>query len=333
MLNKSSLIIPAWNAESTIYDCLLSAIKADNSPDEIIVINDNSNDLTKKIVNDVIKIYPKVKIYSLKNNIGPAAARDYGVKKSIGSMLFFTDSDTIILSKTFVNSLNTLNKFNADAISGIYHPDPINSGSTQLYKALFFYFQFSKYNKPFAYETFNGQIALIKKEIYLKVGGYNSKIKWGMDNENEELGRRIKKNYKLLLDPSFQVKHNFPGFKQLTKTYFHRVSSWVLIFMEDLKFESGGTASIDSGLAALSVPLFLFLLLASLLFSKFFLVLFFMFLILWLYGYVNFFIYIMKNKPRFLISSIVLNLWFSSIISFGAFWGILRWVFGNRVMK
>ena len=31
-------------------------------------------------------------------------------------------------------------KYNADAVSGIYHPEPINLGKTQLYKALFFYF-------------------------------------------------------------------------------------------------------------------------------------------------------------------------------------------------
>jgi len=332
MINKTSLIIPAWNAEKTIYDCLMSAIKANKSPDEIIVVNDNSEDKTKIIVDEIINHYPKIKIFSLKKNIGPAAARDYGVKQSSGKLLFFTDSDTIILENTFVNSLNTLIKYNADAISGIYHPEPINAGKTQLYKALFFYFQFSKYKMPFSYETFNGQIACIKKNVYSKVGGYNSKIKWGMDNENEEFGRRIKKDFKLLLDPSFQVKHNFPDFYKLTRTYFFRVSSWMLIFMDDLKFESGGPAAVDSGLAALSVPIFLFFLLMSLLYSQIFLIFFLLFLLIWLLGYIKFFIYIARTKPRFLIYSIMLNLWFSSIISFGACWGVLRWLKGNRVL-
>ena len=48
---------------------------------------------------------------------------------------------------------------------------------------------------------------------------------------------------------------NDPDFKKLTTTYFHRVSTWMYIFMHDLKFESGGPAAIDSGAAALSVPL------------------------------------------------------------------------------
>ena len=330
---KSSLIIPAWNAENTIYDCLLSAIKANKPPDEIIVVDDNSNDKTRIIVDNIIKNYPQVKIFSLKKNIGPAAARDYGVNKSNGNLIFFTDSDTTILANTFLNSLNTLIKYNADAISGIYHPEPINKGNTQLYKALFFYFQFSKYNKPFSYETFNGQIALITKDVYLKVGGYNSEITWGMDNENEELGRRIIKKHKLLLDPTFQVKHNFPGFNKLTKTYFYRVSSWMLVFMEDMKFESGGPAALDSGLAALSVPIFLLFLTIGLIFNSIFIILFFIFLIIWLNGYIKFFRYVLTNKPKFLVQSILLNLWFSSIISFGAIWGLLRWIIGHRVIK
>ena len=333
MLIKSSLIIPVWNAENTIYDCVLSAIKANKSPQEIIIVNDNSNDNTLKIVNEILKVHSKVKIFSLSKNIGPAAARDFGVKKSNGKILFFTDSDTILLKNTFVNALKTIEKYNADAVSGIYHPEPINLGHAELYKAIFFYFQFSKYKKPFEYETFNGQIAAIKRSVYLNVGGYNSKIKWGMDNENEELGRRIIKNYTLFLDPNFQVKHNFPDFLKLTKTYFYRVSSWMLIFMEDFKFESGGPAAIDSGLAALSVPLFLLFLGMSIFISKIFLMLFLNFLILWFYGYKNFFWYVCKNKPKFIIHSLILNLWFSSIISFGAFWGLLRWFFGHRVVK
>ena len=333
VLLKTSLIIPAWNAESTIKDCLLSAIKANLPPNEIIVVDDVSTDTTVNIITKLIKEHSSINLVKLDKNVGPAAARDHGAKIASGDIIFFTDSDTLVLENTFVNCLNTMKEYKAEAVSGIYHPEPINKGPAQLYKALFFYYQFARHKKPFAYETFNGQIAAIKKEVYIKTGGYNKDILWGMDNENEEFGRRIIKNNKLLLDPLFQVKHNFPGFKKLTKTYFYRVSTWMFIFMEDLKFESGGPAALDSGLAALSVPIFLLFFLLSLIFSKFFLIFLLIFFLIWMFGYLNFFSFVYKSKASFLLSAIILNIWFSTVISFGALWGVLKWINGHRIKK
>ena len=329
---KTSLIIPAWNAENTIADCLKSAMNARIPPNEIIVVDDFSSDKTSFIVNKLKKDFPNIKLLRLKKNSGPSAARDHGVDISSGNLLFFTDSDTIILKNTFENCIATINKYNADAVSGIYHPEPLNSGKTQLYKALFFYYHFFRHKHPFAYETFNGQIAAIKKDVYQKTGGYNKEILWGMDNENEEFGRRIIKEHLLLVDPSFQVKHHFPDFKKLTSTYFHRVSTWMYIFMHDLKFESGGPAAIDSGAAALSVPLIFLSLFFSLLFGNFFLIIFIIAIAIWLNGYLKFFIYIYKNKFSFLFYAVLLNMWFSVIISLGACWGLLKWFGGKRII-
>ena len=328
---KISLIIPAWNAELTIEDCLLSAIKAKIAPNEIIVVDDVSSDKTVDIVNKLAKTNSSIKLIKLDKNGGPAAARDCGAKIASGEIIFFTDSDTVILENTFVNCINTMTEYKADAVSGIYHPEPINKGIVALYKALFFYYQFARHKKPFFYETFNGQIAAIKKKVYMDTGGYNTNILWGMDNENEEFGRRIIKNNILLLDPAFQVKHNFPGFKKLTKTYFYRVSTWMFIFMEDLKFESGGPAALDSGIAAVSVPLFFFFLLLSSIFSNLFLIFALIFLFIWLFGYINFFFFVGKSKVSFLFYSILLNIWFSTVISFGAFWGVIKWIKGHRI--
>ena len=136
----------------------------------------------------------------------------------------------------------------------------------------------------------------------------------------------------LVLDPNFQVKHNFPNFSKLTRTYFLRVSTWMLIFMKDLKFESKGPAAMDSGLAALSVPLSLICMFLNYFFMKIFLVFFIIFIIIWLYGYFKFFKFILDTKPKFFLVSILLNIWFSSVISCGAIWGVLKWVFGKRAV-
>ena len=53
---KASLIIPAWNAEKTIEDCILSAIDADKCPDEILIVDDCSDDKTADIVLQLKKV-------------------------------------------------------------------------------------------------------------------------------------------------------------------------------------------------------------------------------------------------------------------------------------
>ena len=62
MTYQVSLIIPAWNAENTISDCIISAIKAKKGPSEIIVVDDFSNENTVYIVNNLANIYPIIKL-------------------------------------------------------------------------------------------------------------------------------------------------------------------------------------------------------------------------------------------------------------------------------
>ena len=65
---KTSLIIPAWNAENTIADCLKSAMNARIPPNEIIVVDDFSSDKTSFIVNKLKKDFPNIKLLRLKKN-------------------------------------------------------------------------------------------------------------------------------------------------------------------------------------------------------------------------------------------------------------------------
>lgn len=84
-----SVIIPTYNAESTIERCLDSLFSQKYDGDfEVIVVNDGSTDRTKEIVSK----YKKIKLINIKNS-GPAKARNIGLKSSKGELLLFIDSD------------------------------------------------------------------------------------------------------------------------------------------------------------------------------------------------------------------------------------------------
>ena len=93
MKEKVSVIIPVYNGEKTIKNCLQNIIKKNKSlKKEIIVINDNSNDKTVKI----LKSFKKIKVINFNKNKGVGFARNYGAKKAKYNLLCYVDSDLII---------------------------------------------------------------------------------------------------------------------------------------------------------------------------------------------------------------------------------------------
>ena len=98
-----SVIIPIYNCEKYIKECLSSLIKQTFKNFEIICINDGSNDDTLKILKKFEAKDERIKIFN-QNNSGPGIARNVGMKKSKGEYLMFLDSDDIF-KKTMLEEL------------------------------------------------------------------------------------------------------------------------------------------------------------------------------------------------------------------------------------
>ena len=98
-----SVIIPIYNCEKYIKECLSSLIKQTFKNFEIICINDGSNDDTLKILKKFEAKDERIIIFN-QNNSGPGIARNVGMKKSKGEYLIFLDSDDIF-KKTMLEEL------------------------------------------------------------------------------------------------------------------------------------------------------------------------------------------------------------------------------------
>jgi len=84
-----SVIIPAYNAASTIGHCLEALSAQTCPPDEVIVVDDGSTDGTAQVAKSF-----GVRVIS-QPNAGPAAARNRGATAAHGDILLFTDADCI----------------------------------------------------------------------------------------------------------------------------------------------------------------------------------------------------------------------------------------------
>lgn len=89
--DKISVIVPVYNAETTIKRCILSITGGDRNV-EVIVVDDGSTDATYDIVEKLVSIDKRV-ILLKQNNQGPGGARQTGLKKATGKYVAWCDSD------------------------------------------------------------------------------------------------------------------------------------------------------------------------------------------------------------------------------------------------
>lgn len=99
-----SVIIPTYNEEKLISDCLRSIEEQSFNDLEVFVIDDGSTDNTLKIIQDIQKDYKFPLQILTQKHIGPGSARNLGAKKAKGDILVFIDSD-MVFSKDFIKNL------------------------------------------------------------------------------------------------------------------------------------------------------------------------------------------------------------------------------------
>lgn len=97
-----SVIIPVYNAEKYIGECLDSLLKQDLSPQdyEIVCVNDGSRDNSLSILEGYAQKHPSIRIIS-KENGGVATARNTGLEAAQGDYIWFVDSDDLIKENSF----------------------------------------------------------------------------------------------------------------------------------------------------------------------------------------------------------------------------------------
>ncbi len=113
-MKKVSIIIPVYNVENYVAECLNSVINQmyDHSKIECIIIDDNSPDRSMDIVNEIIRQYKGDMSFITHRhevNKGQSASRNVGVNIASGEFVYFLDSDDFMYSDTISTLLNCHN--------------------------------------------------------------------------------------------------------------------------------------------------------------------------------------------------------------------------------
>lgn len=93
---KVSVIVPVYNSEQELRDCLDSLVEQTEKDIEIIVIDDGSTDNSPEIEAEYQKKYPNVKVYRNERNLGQSETRNRGIELAEGDYIAFLDSDDYV---------------------------------------------------------------------------------------------------------------------------------------------------------------------------------------------------------------------------------------------
>ena len=113
---KLSIIIPAYNAETTLQKCLDSVLCQSIGNYEVLVINDGSKDRTQELLDVYKRKYPNRLLSRTVENGGQGRARNIGLDLAKGEWLGFVDSDDWVELDMFQKLLNTAENNNSDLV-------------------------------------------------------------------------------------------------------------------------------------------------------------------------------------------------------------------------
>lgn len=213
-----SIIVPVYNGENVIKECIESLLALDYPKErmQIIIVDNNSKDSTAEI----IKNYPVT--YFLEDKVQSSyAARNRGINYSKGEIMAFTDADCIVQNKWLTKAMKGFRDENVGCVAGgIEGYAPSNDVERYLCdnKALA---QECTLKHPFLPypQTAN---ALYRKEVFKKIGLFEDT--WISAGDADLAWRMLKETeYKIKYIPEAKILHKH---RSSAKALYNQRKTW-----------------------------------------------------------------------------------------------------------
>lgn len=122
---KVSVLIPVYNSEKYISECLQTVFEQTYNNIEVIIVNDATPDNSMSIINRLSKYYSGkgivIRIIHHNSNKGIAATRNTLLNHAKGDYVYFIDSDDFIDANTIETLVNFISNSNADIVRCSYY--------------------------------------------------------------------------------------------------------------------------------------------------------------------------------------------------------------------
>ena len=242
---RLSVVVPAHNAVAHLESCLGALTMSDLPREswELIVVDDASTDDTGVIAASRADVMLRTGDVAR----GPGYARNRGAEAATGEIVAFVDADVAVHSDCLRLMLERLSSDKTlVAVFGSYDDAPAEAALVSTYRNLLHHYAHNQTAGHVA--TFWAGCGAVRTSAFRQAGGFDE-IRYARPQiEDIELGYRLNRIGRILLDPSIQGKH----FKRwsvgsMMKTDFRdRAVPWVRLLLSQERDKSVSTPSLGA---------------------------------------------------------------------------------------
>ena len=257
-MNVVSVIIPHYNGEDMLYNCINSIYNNISINNFEIIIVDNAS--TDNSINRIKNSFGNVKIISNKSNLGYSQGCNIGANHANGKYLLFLNNDTEH-SKDWIEKL--VNFLDSNSGVAAVQPKILNIHNKKLFdyaggaggfidkfcfpfvKGRIFYTleeDLEQYNKPSRIFWASGAALMIRSEVFNKLEGFE-KIYFAYMEEIDLCWRAQSLGYEIWSCTDSYIYHHGP-YKNFRKNsmkslYLNHRNSWILFLKNSYSFNYG----------------------------------------------------------------------------------------------
>ena len=202
-LPRISVVIPSRNGAKTLATCLSALRQSSFAPHEIIVVDDASTDNTA----DIAKQFD-CRVIRLDKNIGAARAKNRGAEEATGDILFFTDDDVMVAPNALENAAKNFTDTNLAGLVGLLDTKIPFDDFPSNFKNLWMRYSYERVPREHI-GLFYTSIAVMRREVFQSLGGFDSSYVGASIAEDTEFGQRAwATGHYIRLDPKVTAVHH-----------------------------------------------------------------------------------------------------------------------------
>jgi poly-beta-1,6 N-acetyl-D-glucosamine synthase len=171
-----SIIIPAYNEELTLENCVNSLLRQTYHCCEVLIVDDGSTDSTLQVARRLADTHRNIWVYSMEKNGGKAAALNHGIARAHGSIIVNIDADSHFMVDTVEQLVLSFEDPTVIAVGGNVRV----ANRTQAFnkqQALEYITGLTLQRRAFAHlgcmQVISGAIGAFRRSKLLETGGYS----------------------------------------------------------------------------------------------------------------------------------------------------------------